>query len=162
MIDYIHERCREDGDCWIWKGGCTSRGVPSMHRAGKVVGVRRVVAEIIGLSIEGRKVTNKCGNKQCVCPDHVLSLTPSALGKLSEKRTGYGKNIVRNKAISEEKRKHHAKINEEIAREIRESDETLRAVAARVGISLGVAGKIRAGKIWKTYTASPFRGLGAR
>jgi len=161
-IDYIRSRCREDGDCWIWRLGFTSRQVPSMHAGKKIVGVRRVVAELLGLSIEGKKVSNTCGDKRCVCPDHVLPITASALGKLSAKRTGYAQIAVRNKKISDAKRAHHAKLTEEQAREVRESPETLKQVAGRFGIAVATAGRIRAGKAWKNYGATPFSGLGAR
>ncbi len=161
-IDYIRSRCREDGDCWIWRLGFTSRQVPSMHAGKKIVGVRRVVAELLGMTVAGKKVTNTCGDKRCVCPDHVLPIAASALGKPSAKRTGYAQLAVRNKKISDAKRAHHSKITEAQAREVRESPETLKQVAGRLGISVSTAQRIRAGKLWKTYGATPFSGLGAR
>ena len=161
-LDYIRARCREDGDCWIWRLGYTSRQVPSMHVDGKIVGVRRVVAELLGMTVAGKKVTNTCGDKRCVCPDHVLPITASALGKLSAKRTGYAQHAVRNKKISDSKRANNAKITEAQAIEVRESQESLKQVADRIGIAVSTAQRIRAGKAWKNYGATPFSGLGAR
>ena len=134
MLDWIRERCIEDGDCWIWTAGCTSRGVPSMHKNGKVVGVRRVIAEYLGMAIEGKKVTTKCGNKRCVCPDHVLPATPVALGKMVAKRTGYASFTVRNKKISDAKRANSSKLTEEQAKEIRESDDRLIDIAKNTAL----------------------------
>lgn len=162
MLDWIRERCIEDGDCWIWTAGCTSRGVPSMHKNGKVVGVRRVIAEYLGMVIEGKKVTTKCGNKRCVCPDHVLPATPVALGKMVAKRTGYASFTVRNKKISDAKRANSSKLTAEQAKEIRESEDRLIDIAAKYGIAAATAQRIKAGKVWKTYGATPFSGLGAR
>ena len=161
-LEYIRARCREDGDCWIWRLGFTSRQVPSMHAGKKIVGVRRVVAELLGLQIEGKKVTTKCGNKRCVCPDHVLPATPVALGKMVAKRTGYASFTVRNKKISDAKRANSSKLTAEQAKEIRESDDRLIDIAAKYGIAAATAQRIKAGKVWKTYGATPFSGLGAR
>jgi MinD superfamily P-loop ATPase len=109
-----------------------------------------------------KKVTTKCGNKRCVCPDHVLPATPVALGKMVSKRTGYASFTVRNKKISDAKRANNSKLTAEQAKEIRESDDRLIDIAKKYGIAAATAQRIKAGKVWKTYGATPFSGLGAR
>lgn len=157
---YVHDRCREDGDCWLWQLSVSSHGVPVMHLkdSGKLIGVRRFVALKKGLNIEGLLVTNTCGNNRCVCPAHVLVVTKSEMGKLNVARTGYTSNVLRRKKISDAKRKT-AKLSLAQAIEVRNSTESLSDIAEKAGISRATASRIRNAKMWKEY-GTPFDGIG--
>lgn len=158
--DYIHARCIEDGDCWIWQGGRAGNGTPTMHPpgGGKQVGARRYLAAGMGRAIEGRVVTTTCGNKMCLAPEHVLVVTYSRQGKLNHARSGYASNIARCKKISDSKRALYSKITPEQASAIRSSTETNKVLGQRYGIAAATAQRIRVGGAWKDYT-SPFAGL---
>lgn len=149
-IEYLHERCLEDGDCWIWQLACSSNGTPKFTHERKQLAVRRVMAELIGKNVEGKLATNTCGNPRCVNPDHIKVTGKSEMMKMVVKRTGYPQQIARRKKISDSKRQI-AKITLEQAMEVRNSDETIEQAAERAGISKGVAWRIRVGKTWKDY-----------
>ena len=159
-LDYLHERCTEDGDCWIWNLATSSGGTPKFTIKGKQVAARRTVAELIGKNIEGKLVTNTCGNKRCICPDHIKITDKAGLATMAAKRTGYAQQITRRKKISDKKRQT-GKITLEQALEVRYSPMTLLDVANKVGISKSTAQRIRSGDTWKDY-ANPFAALGAR
>ena len=160
-LKHIQDRCREDGDCWIWRMAITSNGTPTMHVGPKMIAVRRVVASLKGLNIEGKVVTSTCGDKRCVCPDHAIAVTKKRMADLIVERTGHPYKLARRKKISDTARASRGKLTAEQAQEIRESSETLKVVAERMGIAKGTAQRIRAGEAWKNYS-SPFAGLGAR
>lgn len=159
-LKYIKDRCYMDGDCWIWRMGCTSNKTPTLHDGPKQYGARRVVAALLGKDITGKCVTSSCGNQKCVCPDHVLVVNKKKMADLIVERTGHPYRVERNKKISDTKRKA-GKLTAEKAADIRESDETLVAVALKYGIAKSTAQKIRSGLSWKTYGGF-FAGLGAR
>ena len=164
-VEHVKERCHEDGDCWIWRLACSSNGTPKItisENAGrKQYAVRRLLASEMGLNIEGKFVTNKCGNPRCVFPDHILVLTRSAMDKLVAKRTGHPYKLERRKKISDVRRKQSAKLTPEMVAEIRASDKTLRELGAEYGVAAGTVGAIKRYEKWQEYS-SPFNGLGAR
>lgn len=162
MIEYLHARCVEDGDCWIWKLACSSNGTPKMtlmiDGERKQKAARRVMAESLGMEIEGKLVTSKCGNPRCICPDHVLVVTKSQLGKLIAKNTGFQQRIERRKKISDSARKMRGKLSTEAATEIRNSDEPLWKLAEKHGVAKSTVQKVRVYRAWQDYH-SPFAGL---
>jgi hypothetical protein len=160
-LTYIHNRCKEDGGCWIWQQACTSNGTPTMHVGPKMIAVRRVVASLKGLNIEGKVVTSTCGDKRCVCPDHAIAVTKKRMADLIVERTGHPYKLARRKKIGDTARASRGKLTAEQAQEIRVSSEPLKAISERLGIAKSTAQKIRAGEAWKDY-ANPFAGLGAR
>jgi hypothetical protein len=161
-LDYIHARIKEDADCWIWQLGCTSNGTPTMHPPGeKQQAVRRWMAIKLGMPIPANHVaTTKCGNPRCVCPDHLLIASRSALGKAVDARTGYTRTPQRRKRISDDKRARFAKLTVEQIQAIRAAPTGVQA-ALEHGVSKATATRIRAHEMWKDY-GNPFQGLGAR
>ena len=144
---------------------CSSKGTPKVTLGAgtdrKQWAVRRAVATAMGLNITGKLVTNTCGDPLCVCPDHVLVVTKKRMADLIVERTGHPYRLERRKKISDHARKTRGKLTPELAKEIRESSETLIAISARMGIAKQTAQKVRTGEAWIEYS-SPFAGLGAR
>lgn len=159
-IEMIHARSIEDGDCWVWRGGC-GHGTPHMSENAKSVPVRRWIAQHhLGKQIKGAFATNSCGNPLCVAPDHVLVVTRARLQKLVSDRIKYQKNPMRNAKISAKKRAQ-SKFSPDFVEQIRVAEGSQRAVAKRFGVSQDFVNKLRNGKVWKTY-GSHWHGLGAR
>lgn len=161
LVEYIKARSTEDGDCWIWNLACSGNGTPKLMWQKKQWGARRLVAMEMGLNIEGKFVTTKCGNQRCVCPDHVLVVTRKQMDKLIVERTGHPYRIERRKKISDAQRKRVGKLTDEIVAQIRAAEGTHEQISARMGIAKSTVGAIRRHEKWKIYT-SPFNGLGAR
>lgn len=162
-LDRIKARCIEEGDCLIWQGALSKQGFPSMKFEGKSTTVRRVVMKLSGSPAASRQpVVCSCDEKKCVKLEH---LKRSTIKKVSRKavKTGYLSSLARRANVSATKRKSEkARLTIEKAREIRASDETGVALAKRYGVDETIIGRVRRGKLWIEYAATPFAGLGAR
>lgn len=156
-IEWFRKRCIEDGDCWIWQNACSGNGTPKVHIGKKQQGVRRVIGEMLGLNIENKIVTNKCGNHLCICPDHILIVTKRQMAKLIVERTGFPYRLERRKKISD-KARTWGKLNIEQVAEIRNSDETYVQLAEKYGIAKATVGGIKNHDVWKDY-ANPWGAL---
>lgn len=150
-IEWFRERSIEDGDCLIWNRACSGNGTPKVHIGDKQYGVRRFIAEMLGMNIVGKIVTNKCGNPLCICPDHIKVVTKKQMADLIVERTGFPYKLERRKKISD-KARTRGKLNVEQVAEIRNSDETHKQVAARYGIAKATAGNIRRHEAWRDYS----------
>jgi hypothetical protein len=158
-IEYIKNRCHEDGDCWIWNLGVTSNGTPTCHPPGeKQLSARRYLAMGMGLKIAGKLVTSKCCNKLCMAPDHVLCTDRKTLGHMTHAHSGYASQPARCKKISDSKRAKFAKLTLEQVEHLRHGPGMVKDRVEELGISRATASRIRAGIGWKDYT-SPFAGL---
>jgi hypothetical protein len=70
----IHDRCDEEGDCWLWKHAVNSTGYPQGCIDGKPGQlVRRHAVLLSGRSLSGyrARVADTCGNRLCCNPDHL-------------------------------------------------------------------------------------------
>lgn len=80
ILDIVKEKSVEVGDCLEWTGYLNPRhGHPQTSRAGRPIGVRRLVAIRLGMNVANRYVTNCCGNKLCVAEQHLRVVTREAL-----------------------------------------------------------------------------------
>jgi hypothetical protein len=161
-IESLKARTIEEGDCWLWQG-YKANGTPQVSnpRPGfrsKMYSVRRLMRELATEkpTPDGHYVTS-CGTPDCVNPKHVLYRTDEqhlqAIGRLSS--TGITK--------ARKLRQHYmkvgrAKLTDEIAQEIRLSNESSPALAQRYGVDRSLISKVRRGEAWKVL-ANPFRGL---
>lgn len=161
-IEWFLKNSIEDGDCWIWRLACSSHGTPKVtivdDAKQKQWAVRRYIATLLGMDIEGKLVTNKCGDPRCVCPDHILVVTKKQMANLIVKRTGYPFKIERNARISASQRRNVGKLTPAIVAEIRQSDATLRELSEKYGVAKSTVGDIKNFEAWKDYS-SPFAGL---
>jgi hypothetical protein len=138
--------------CWVWSGGILGgkNGGYGVFSVGTRRGylVHRYSYETnIGPIAEGLCVCHRCDNRLCVNPDHLF------LGTRKENnadRDSKGRQVIRRgEAFT------HAKINDEIVRQIRKRyipyhpTEGARALGREFGVSNTVVKWVVIGKIWK-------------
>jgi hypothetical protein len=160
ILALVERRCEEDGDCLIWTGAVNSCGAPVItftNDLGKkpTVQMRRKVWEArTGKKIpKGRYVTYTCNNPRCL--EH-LELTTRA--EITSRYWTRPDSRARLTAAATRGGRARAKASMEMAREIRASNETLKQVSQRFGISVALASMIRRGERWKE-AGNPFAGL---
>ena len=152
-------RVEEEGECWIWTGS-TSNGYPTVKRNRENLYVRSLIWTYNGKTRRpGENITATCGNKLCINPACLRSQTVSAINRAAAKR-GAWSSASRALKISAARRKNTAvlKLNMDIAREIRASNESGPVMAERYGVNRSLVNAIRRGDIWRDHT-SPWSGL---
>lgn len=154
----IHERCIEEGECWIWQAG-TSSGSPALRHNGVVMQVRRYIIESLqGRTIpKGRLVSICCENLRCVAPNHIGVFTRRQLQTQTAARTQYAADPVRNARIARSKQ-DASHLDWPRVREIRAMEGTDRGIARDIGLSYTVVNSIRKHHTWREIT-NPFGGL---
>ena len=87
----IHDRCVEEGECWLWGQGVNSRGYPQMSFNGRRgLMVRRVAMELAGRACpQGMLVEARCKNKLCVNPAHLQWATFAMMPKRGKENGSY-------------------------------------------------------------------------
>jgi hypothetical protein len=159
-LESIHARCEEVGDCWEWQGAL-SNGRPQLRSADqKVVSVRAYIAHTLQgqPARDDRYVTFKCGNPQCVNPDHFATVTRATLQKMTAERTGYAAHPARRAKLSKAATARVGKVTPEQVANIRAMDGTMRGISRETGISFDVVRKIRNGVTYR-QVGNPWAGL---
>lgn len=144
-VQDLKDRCRVDGDCWIWSAGVNGNGQPSMW----MPALQRHVT--LGVAI-CTLVTGKppkagvfwyctCDTKQCANPAHRKPGNKSAYMLAA----GIQKDAAERARIAATKRAKSSLSDEAVA-DIRYGNEVLTVVAARYGIDPSYASLIRRGK----------------
>ena len=158
-LDRVRENCIECGDCWEWKGAIMANRYPAIRYKGQNGSGRRAVFEMSGRKLFRRSfIVVTCGNESCLNPDHLKQLTQAEHMRQLAKHGVQG-GLVRAANIAKTKRKLLGKITMEQARQIRDSDETCKALAERYGMSAERISRIRKGTAWREYAGNPFAGL---
>ncbi len=159
LIERIHARCIEEGDCWIWQGGCAGkcREQPQISIDGQKLYVRRVLYTLRRQIPIGKGITTTCQTFRCVNPAHLAEST-KAQRMLRAAAQGKFSSTVRRAKIAANKQALHSKLTREQAMEIRYSDGNTRETAKAYGISASLVSCIRRGIRWREYS-SPFAGL---
>jgi hypothetical protein len=170
-LDDIKALCQIDDDtgCWHWRG-CLSNGkwprvyAPNHSKPGSPKEAqtgRRAVWQIVsGKAIpEGHRVHGRCDDPRCLNPAHMRCGPPSEWGKHLQ-RTGIYKGkatrVLANRAIG----RARSKLTRELITEITGSQETGKALAARLNLSRDVVSKARRGEAKSFHAlANPFAGL---
>ena len=144
----ILSRCVEVGECLVWMGYCQG-GVPAMRFESRMWTVRRALVKLSGQALQkGMVATTSCGCKKCVHPNHIITISKSQLMK--EHATHKLPIYARGVKISKGKRTN-SRLNELIAKEIRDLDGPNTIVGKIYGISAAMVAKIRHHKSWKIY-----------
>ncbi len=152
-LDNLPMYCEELGDCWMWKQGVNGQGYPQAcidKRPG--VMVRRYVMELMGRTLQrNQPVSCRCGNKLCVNPAHLVASDHSQVLKRSYRngrRSTPAEYLSRLKAA---KANGMARMTEEQLRAIRTAptEETITALAARLGLGRRAVSDARAGRSWR-------------
>jgi len=157
-LDMIRARCTECGDCWEWQRALTGGRYPTLRYKGRVINARRAVFEMAGGKLQPKSfIVTTCGNARCLNPSHLKQVRQrdhmarvAALGAMG--------GPVRSAKIAAAKRAQSAKITLTDARQIRASDEPVKTLAERYGLSKDRIYRIRRGLAWREYS-NPFAGL---
>lgn len=161
LLDRVRALSDEVGECWDWRGalqrgGCT----PTMRMGSGTIAVRRALAIEMGLSLQRRVATVGCGNRLCVRPEHVQTISRAKLQKRIASDLQLHPTRARKLA---EKARQSGKLNETQVAEIRAAEGlTQRQLAAQYGISQATVSSIRRGEKWKDYRNPWMQLMGAR
>jgi hypothetical protein len=166
ILELIESRCVDDGDCWIWQGCVQHCGTtPTMRHpeTGKPTGVRRIVAQCCAtkpLDLTGKLVSNTCESPKCVAPGHIKVMTRKQLQERTGKTMPLPSRMKRT-AITAQRMRAKSSLDWDKVAEIRASDEPMRALAKRYGVTLGTIWKIKRGITWieRSTSANPFAQL---
>ena len=162
LIDRIQASAVHDGDCWRWIGARQSRGqTPCMTWNGKVGNVRRFILLERGVPMKGLLAWTSCGNQHCVNPAHAVPATRAVVSTASHAAMDEAARALRAMRTAHAVRARGVKLSMEIADAIRDDERPQRTIAAEYGISQHTVQSIKAGLMWRKYTAAsnPFTQL---
>lgn len=153
-VTELYARCDEVGECLLWTG-TVGQHVPQFYvrnrpdggrnKHGAYLSCRREVYESSsGKPIQdGRFPVPMCRDRRCIRYEHLKLLTRKQIGQLASKEGKFSA-PQRAAAIREGIRKAgRLKLTPEQVREIRTSDETGVALAARMGVDKSLPPRIR-------------------
>lgn len=152
LIARVMSRVVEVGDCLEWTGGYSKRS-PRISHQGTLLNVRRALAmdaNMLKGESDDRVAVVSCMNWRCVRPEHVQVMPRSEVQKRTSSRQNRTIGARKVSAIA----RKHAKINAQIAAEIRASTETQRQIAKRYGVSQSLVYAIKKGRVWREYTTA--------
>lgn len=160
-VDDLRWRCWEDHDtgCWHWRLSF-AQGSPKVHFCfgDKRLGMRgrRAALTIARGRMLPRKLqvwaTDDCESDDCVNPAHCRSGTRAQHGAYM-RRTGRSKTAAKT-ASALKAAERLRKLTLEQVREIRDSSETVDALAHRMGVSRYAVWCARVGKTWRDTAAN--------
>lgn len=139
---------KSDDDCWEWSGTILGNGygqIRSGGKEGKKILAHRLSYELNKCEIpDGLVVMHTCDNRKCVNPNHLgLGTYKDNTQDCWQKGRGSVNVIARIGAMN-----GRAVVNEDDVRYIRSSNDPLKQMAERYGVSVGAIDKIRQRKTW--------------
>ena len=102
----------------------------------------------------------KCNESMCVLFGHIVQRTQSQNSKVHARMGKYSSPIAKAKMAMT--KRATSRYSDAVIEEVRSSELSAKEMAKKHGMSHSYAISIRAGKLRKDYTPSPFSGLGAR
>lgn len=122
--------------CWLWTSYWDNKGYGIMSYGRKAH--RESFELYVGPIPDGYYVCHKCDTPCCVNPNHLFIGTTqeNTKDRHSKGRSARGE------------RSGPAKLTEEQVREIRISKESSRSLCKKYGVSYGLIGHIRRGRVW--------------
>lgn len=141
--------CRGPDECWPWTASCRRSGHGQIAIGSTTIGAHRASWIIHhGPVPEGLFVCHHCDNPPCVNPAHLfLGTHDDNMADMRAKSRG----VVPAPAVMRGTVNPNSKIDEATVSEIRrrrQSGETVRSVAASVGLSPAQISRIANGKRW--------------
>lgn len=164
LLEKVYAKCVPDEHgCMNWRGAVQSAcKSPTMRKnAAHGVSLRRwMLEEASGRALPASRVaTYLCGNDRCVRLEHLGDISRKALQQRNDSLFDAAARIQKSRRIAI-KARERSKLSPELAREIRNAEESQRAIAKRYGISQATVGSIRRGLTWRD-TSNPFLRLAA-
>jgi hypothetical protein len=133
---------RHEGGCWEWQGARSDTGYGSFYD-GRAYSTHRYSWLIhFGPVPAGLAVLHHCDNRACVRPDHLWVGTKS---ENSRDMAAKGRERV---PFLRGERHGEAKLTDAAVRDIRTSDQSGLALAARYGVSPSLVSLVRRRKAW--------------
>lgn len=153
LIETIHARCDDVGECWIWRQGVNSAGSPSMYWQGRSATVRRLVyvARVGRAPRNDMLVVAKCMQAHCVSPSCAAEMSRAALQRHMVKIGRLNTAAQRVAQTAANRRKPTVKATPALAAEIRArraAGEPGYRMAADYGLSPDHINKIARGDCW--------------
>lgn len=145
LLERVKARTVEEGDCWLWQGAKTGEGYPCMYMAGRSELVSRLVAMEAG-PLPKKMVSMSCHSKECVNPAHIRLMAWKQIAQESAKR-GNQDSLSKRIKLARHKRSQ-SKLKQADIPVIRNSNEPLKVMAERYGVSMEAISKIRRGIRW--------------
>lgn len=129
--------------CWPWKGATSGNGYGRMKVAGKLYLPHRLMAAVVfgniddgGPAYHGRVVMHDCDNPLCCNPKHLIVGNQKA-------------NVIDMDRKGRRASRYGHLIPDETIQAVRESTESSRVVAERLGISSSYVREVRRGEVRK-------------
>lgn len=149
--------CEEIGDRWVWSGRTSDTGSPRFYVGGKDNSVYRL-AYCIHKGISESEITGKVvwptTEQRDINPAHLMA------GSMAEMRVWERLNGKTTRGISTRARltkgarsRASTRLTPELAKQIRESEETSLALAARLGCSPSTVRDVRRRRTWRETVA---------
>ena len=143
LSEAIHQRCFDDGECWIWRGSAND-GTPMFKFESRTTPVRRAILLTAGVDMTGRVAAVNCGTPLCVNPAHVVAIPRRKFYRSSRI---YRFNVAQKIRLAQIHRAR-SHITAEIADAIRTSTARGIDLARQYGISQSQVSYIRRGLRW--------------
>jgi hypothetical protein len=134
----VFSRTKTVGDCWLWQGAKLPDGYGHLRFDGRQMRAHRAAYETaFGKLPSEMLVCHSCDQPACCNPQHLFAGTnkDNSDDKLRKGRQRRGE-------------ANHAKLTEDQIREIRASNESMREMAKRFGVSVSHLSKIRRKVKW--------------
>jgi hypothetical protein len=139
---------RSEG-CWLWRGTRTRAGYGTICVRKKVKRATHVLAFLLTGEWPEACMCHRCDNPPCVNPDHLFHGT---IADNNHDRHRKGRTKIRPpkpEQVARGEKSGPSKLTDEAVREIRKSQQTQRALAARYGVDQRAIWQIRNGHTWR-------------
>jgi len=152
-LDDILAKCEPYGECLLWTGGLVYEGgQPRLWVGKKPLSARRVVFELArGEIVAGRRIGMKCGERLCLNAEHMSQMTTTELLKAHHRRMGGLPPSHKAACTAAARRRSNNKMDMDIARAIRSSEERASVLAARYGLGKSTVCKVRRNERWAEH-----------
>ena len=129
-------------------------GHPQTSNGGRPIGVRRLTAIRLGMNPGKRVVTNKCGNKLCVAPHHLIMTTRQSKSAQILRLANLNPNLQMKRHVHTRKKSKLTYADAEAIRQIEGKSQA--EIAMMYGISQRSVWNILNYKTWREDISSPF------
>lgn len=137
---------KSENECWEWKASLMIRGNYGQFRHNnKTLKSHRISYELsFGQIPNGKMICHKCGNSKCCNPNHLYAGTAK-----ENWHDAINHKTAHNLPPIHPENVHCAKINYEIANEIRNSNESGVVLGKKYNITKSMVSRIRRNLAWK-------------